>query len=180
MDRLPRNTSKELWWLAGLYTKIHKNRKTGYHKMNLLKIAILAAILPFITAVAAADDLIYTAFFSNSAVGGYDPVAYFTDGKPVKGNDKIKLKYKGATWYFASTEHRRMFQMNPGKYAPQYGGYCAWAIAHDDTAKGDPLQWTIHKNKLYLNYDRKTRTDWEADKDRWIKAGNSNWPKVIQ
>jgi len=147
--------------------------------MNLLKFSIFTGTL-FFFAAAAAQDLIYTPFFSNSAVGGYDPVAYFTDGRPVKGNDRFKLKYKGANWYFASAEHRRMFQMNPGKYTPQYGGYCAWAVAHHDTAKGDPLQWTIHGGKLYLNYDKKTRSDWSADKDHWIRAGDRYWPRIIQ
>lgn len=147
--------------------------------MNVAKIAMFAGTL-LLFAAAAAQDLIYTSFFSSSAVGGYDPVAYFTDGKPVKGNSRFKLRYKGANWYFASAGHRRMFQMNPGKYIPQYGGYCAWAVAHNDTAKGDPLQWTIHDGKLYLNYDQQTQADWNADRDHWIEAADRYWPQVIQ
>lgn len=147
--------------------------------MYLQKIILSLGALLLLT-TAAAQDSIYTPLFSSSAVGGYDPVAYFTAGKPEKGKAQFKLKYKGANWYFGSTEHRRMFQMNPGKYAPQYGGYCAWAVAHDTTAKGDPLQWTIHQDKLYLNYDQKIQADWAANKDYLIEAADKNWPKVIQ
>ncbi len=147
--------------------------------MYFQKIILALGTLILLT-TAAAQDAIYTSFLSSSAVGGYDPVTYFTDGKPQKGAKQFKLKYKGANWYFTSTEHRRIFQMNPGKYAPQYGGYCAWAVAHDTTAKGDPLQWTIHQDKLYLNYDRKTQRDWDKNKDRWIQLADHHWPKIIQ
>lgn len=146
----------------------------GLHKLILF----LGTSILFSTA--ASRELIYTPFLSSSAVGGYDPVAYFTDGKPRKGAKQFKLKYKGANWHFTSAEHRRMFQTNPGKYAPQYGGYCAWAVAHDTTARGDPLQWTIHRDKLYLNYDQKTQHDWSKNKDHWIQLADQHWPKIIQ
>ncbi|WP_456404806.1 YHS domain-containing (seleno)protein [Thiolapillus sp.] len=147
--------------------------------MHHLKIIPLLSTL-LLSNAAYAEDPIYTSIFSNSAIGGYDPVAYFTTGKPEKGSKQFKLKYKGANWYFSTAEHRRMFQMNPGKYAPQYGGYCAWAVAHNTTAKGDPLQWTIYRDKLYLNYDRKIQADWAANKDQWIQAADANWPKVLE
>ncbi len=147
--------------------------------MGSSKSILLFSLLVFIT-TARAEAPIYTSFFSNSAVGGYDPVSYFTQGQPVKGKPQFKLRYKAADWYFSSQQHREMFQNNPDKYMPQYGGYCAWAVAHDTTAKGDPLQWTIYQDKLYLNYDKKIQADWAKDKDHWIREANNHWPDVIK
>jgi YHS domain-containing protein len=118
--------------------------------------------------------------FSNAAVGGYDPVTYFTQGRPAKGSKAYSLEHEGATWYFISKENRRLFQANPEKYAPRYGGYCAWAVAHGTTARGDPRQWTLYEGKLYLNYDAAIKKDWEQDKPRWIREADRNWPKVLQ
>ncbi|MGI9281693.1 MAG: YHS domain-containing (seleno)protein [Endozoicomonas sp.] len=140
---------------------------------------IMALTLVF-SVQAMAEDKIYTGFFSDKAVSGYDPVAYFTEGKPVKGSDKFTARYKDATWYFKSAEHKKLFQENPEKYAPQYGGYCAWAVAHGDTASADPHQWTIEDGKLYLNYNESIQKDWLKDKLNLIKDADKNWPKVIK
>ena len=113
------------------------------------------------------------------AVGGYDPVAYFTEGKPVEGKPDITLVHEGATWRFATTANRDAFQKEPAKYAPQYGGYCAWAVAQGYTAKGDPKQWSIVDGRLYLNYSQSVRTRWESDKAAQIKKGDRNWPTVL-
>jgi YHS domain-containing protein len=127
-----------------------------------------------------AESEIYTSFFSSSAVGGYDTVAYFTEDQPVKGLDEYRTTYKGAKWYFSSRKNLEMFIANPEKYAPQYGGYCAWAVAEGDTAKGDPLHWTLHNSKLYLNYDETIKHRWLKNKDDFISKGDANWPKVIE
>ena len=109
-----------------------------------------------------AQDEIYTGFFSNKAVSGYDTVAYFVENKAVKGSSDYVTEYKGATWYFSSQKHLDMFVKDPEKYAPQYGGYCAWAIAaKNDFASADPNEWTIVDGKLYLNYDREIKERWE-------------------
>ncbi len=136
-------------------------------------------LLP-IFSTAMAEGRIYTSLFSNAAVGGYDPVAYFTQGRPVRGKNAHRAEYQGAIWYFASDEHRRMFQVDPEKYAPQYGGYCAWAVAHGGTASGDPLQWSIYQDKLYLNYDADIQKDWARDKAHWIEEADKNWPAVLK
>ncbi|WP_456446525.1 YHS domain-containing (seleno)protein [Thiolapillus sp.] len=145
--------------------------------MNQTRFSIFFSMVLMISS-AMAEEAVYTPLFSDTAVGRYDPVAYFTEGHPVKGSKRFPLEYKGATWYFASEEHRQMFQANPGKYAPQYGGYCAWAVAHDTTARGDPLQWTLHEGKLYLNYDAAIRKDWEQDKAHWIREADRFWPTL--
>lgn len=152
--------------------------KHALHHFRLSVIAVaLAALLP---AAALAKDPIYTAYFSNVAVGGYDVTAYFTDGKPVKGSKAFSAEYMGANWHFASAANRDKFTADPVQYAPQYGGYCAWAVAQGDTASGDPQLWTLVDGKLYLNYNKKINNQWRADKENLIIAGDKNWPGVLE
>lgn len=139
----------------------------------------LAALLSFNSTVFAESE-IYTAFFSSKALGGYDTVAYFSENQPVKGSNEYRTRYKGANWYFSSQKNLESFKANPEKYAPQYGGYCAWAVAEGDTAKGDPLYWTIHHGKLYLNYDETINKKWLKDIDGFITKADANWPQVLQ
>lgn len=113
------------------------------------------------------------------AVGGYDVVAYFTDGKPVEGTSELETTWKGATWRFATAAHRDAFVADPGKYAPQYGGYCAWAVAHDKTAGIDPEAWKIVDGKLYLNYSKSIQKQWEEDVPGYITRADANWPKLL-
>jgi YHS domain-containing protein len=110
------------------------------------------------------------------ALSGYDPVAYFTDGKPVPGSASFTLEWMGATWRFASAEHRDAFTANPLLYAPQYGGYCAWAVSQDRTASSDPEAWRIVDGKLYLNYSRDVQKQWETDVPGNIRKADTNWP----
>jgi len=128
----------------------------------------------------AKDPPVYTGTFSSTAVSGYDAVAYFTEHKPVKGTSSISTEYKGAKWQFSSVENRDKFVANPEHYAPQYGGYCAWAVSQGYTASGDPLAWKIVDNKLYLNYDFDVQKKWEASIPEFIRKADANWPKVIQ
>ncbi|TEW53985.1 YHS domain-containing protein [Psychromonas sp. RZ22] len=125
-----------------------------------------------------AEDAIYTGYFSNKAVSGYDVVSYFTEQKSVKGSSQYQFEYQGADWYFSSQEHLTLFKNNPEKYAPQYGGYCAWAMAEDQIAPGKAPYWTVYKNKLYLNYDQEVLDTWIADKDNFIKQADLNWAKI--
>lgn len=147
----------------------------------LLPAAILACgtvALPLHNASAA--DPVYTSFFSDVAVGGYDPVAYFTQAKPVKGSKKYRTDYEGAQWRFSSQENLEAFKSAPAAYAPQYGGYCAWAISQGYTASGNPKNWAVHSGKLYLNYNSEVQADWNEDRDGFINLANANWPKVLE
>lgn len=114
------------------------------------------------------------------AIRGYDVVAYFTQNKPVKGNDRYSLDWNGATWYFASAENRNRFKTDPEKYAPQYGGYCAWAVANGYTASTDPAAWRIVNGKLYLNYSLGVQEKWSQDIPGNIARGDKNWPGVLK
>ena len=142
--------------------------------------SLLTLLLVMFSFQAQAKDPIYTSFFSNVAVSGYDTVAYFTDNKATKGSNKYVTEYQGAQWQFKNAANLAAFKATPEKYAPQYGGYCAWAVANNDTASGDPQQWTIEDGKLYLNYDANIQAKWLKDKPNLIEQADNNWPAVIR
>ena len=144
------------------------------------RLFLAAAATLISTPALAAKDEIYTSFFSNDGAGGYDVVAYFTNGKPVKGDDRYSAEYKDVEWLFSSQKNLDLFKQNPDMYAPQYGGYCAWAVANGYTASGDPLQWSVVNDKLYLNYDAEIQTKWTKDRDSFIVSGDKNWPGVLK
>ncbi len=143
-------------------------------------IAAFAALLAFSgLSTALAKDPVYTPRFSNLAVSGYDAVAYFAEGGPVKGSKNFETDYMGARWRFSSQENLDAFKANPEAYAPQYGGYCAWAVSQGYTASGDPENWTIYEGKLYLNYNDKIQARWEKDIPGFVALADQNWPGVI-
>lgn len=113
------------------------------------------------------------------AINGYDPVAYFTEEKPVRGSDEFTSEWEGATFRFASAENKATFDADPDTYAPQYGGYCAYAVSQGYTAKTDPDAWTVRNGKLYLNFSRRVRNLWLEDPDGHIKSADANWPAVL-
>lgn len=112
------------------------------------------------------------------AINGYDAVAYFTESKPVKGNDDFIVEWKNVKWLFASKENADLFKAAPEKYEPQYGGYCAYGCSRGYKAKTNPDAWTIDNGKLYLNYDTGVRTHWDHDRQNYIQKADANWPKV--
>lgn len=118
------------------------------------------------------------AFFNTAglAIQGYDPVAYFTEGRPVHGSSEFTHDYAGVRWQFASAANRDAFAADPARYAPQYGGYCAWAVSQGYTASTDPAAWRIEGDKLYLNYSRSVQSRWEKDIPGNITKADANWP----
>lgn len=138
--------------------------------------AIPAATLFAQSAVAAEPPVFAT---GGVAINGYDPVAYFTEGKPVKGSADHVVDWSGAKLQFASAEHKAMFEGNPEKFAPKYGGYCAYAVSKGYTAKTEPDAWSIHEDRLYLNYSKSVRALWAARKRHHIKQADANWPGVL-
>lgn len=110
---------------------------------------------------------------------GYDPVAYFQESKPVKGSKEFEYEWMGVKWYFSNTTNRDLFAQEPEKYAPQYGGYCAWAVSQGYTADIDPDAWTIFNDRLYLNYNKKVRKTWQQDIPGNIAKADKNWPNLL-
>jgi YHS domain-containing protein len=146
------------------------------HRRTLL--SLLAAI-PLASTAMAGEPEIFTGLVTGVAAGGYDTVSYFK-GDPMEGKADFAVDWKGASWHFANAENMKAFQASPEKYAPQYGGYCAYAVSKGATAKGDPKAWTVVNNKLYLNYSEGIRDKWRSDIPGNITAANANWPKVLQ
>ena len=113
------------------------------------------------------------------ALSGYDAVAYFTLSDAVVGNDAHQSEYNGATYRFSSAEHKTMFDANPEKYAPKYGGYCAYAVSRGYTASADPEAWTVHEGRLYVNFSKSVRAIWTTRRAKNIEAADANWPAVL-
>jgi hypothetical protein len=112
------------------------------------------------------------------AIKGYDTVAYFTAGTAVKGIESFTFPWHDMTWLFSTKENRDLFAANPGKYAPQYDGYCAWALTESRKAKTDPEVWKIVDGKLYLNCSKTAYEKWSVDIPGNIKKADANWLKL--
>lgn len=140
-------------------------------RQSLAVALLLAVAAP--SAVAAAP--VWTGILGTAdAVGGYDSVSYFT-GKPTPGSDQFTTIYNGATFKFANAANLATFKANPARYAPQYGGHCAWAAANNYRFAGDPKVWKIVDNKLYLNYNKDVQVKWEKDIPGLVKKADVNW-----
>ena len=120
------------------------------------------------------------AFSTAQAAGldGYDPVSYFTGAAPVRGSEAITAPHRGETYRFISAANRDAFAADPEKYLPQYGGYCAWAVAQGKLAPGDPLVSRVVDGKLYLNVNRSIAARWQQDIPGFIRSADANWPKL--
>jgi hypothetical protein len=135
-------------------------------------VLLLACSLPVL---AGKSDPIYKDG-SGLAIHGYDPVAYFTVHRPVKGFQNISYQWMGATWLFANAEDREKFKEYPGQFAPQFGGYCSYAVSKGHTASIDPEAWRIVDGKLYLNYSKGVQKTWAEDVPGNIQKADQNWP----
>ena len=142
---------------------------------RLVTFVALPIVLLFTTQALAAGKV-----FSNDgmAIKGYDPVAYYTMGKPVHGDKLYSFAWNGTKWQFASAENRDLFKVAPEKYAPQYGGYCAFAVSKGSTAPTDPETWRIVDGKLYLNYSKSVQAQWLKSIPHNIAAGDANWTRI--
>ncbi len=112
---------------------------------------------------------------NGAAIRGYDTVAFFAENSAVKGNPTFEYAWNGAKWVFANAENLEKFKADPAAYAPQFGGYCSYAVSHGYTADGDPETWKIVDGKLYLNYNQKAKDAWEKEQDKFIQDGEKNW-----
>ncbi len=116
----------------------------------------------------------------NVAIRGADPVAFFTQAEAIIGSAQHSLMWKGAVWHFASAENRAAFEADPMKYAPQYGGYCAFAMSKGAIASSVPEAWTVYEGKLYLNYSTNVRSIWIKDIPGNVAKADANWPSILQ
>lgn len=144
--------------------------------VRMLFVAIFAVGLAGGSAVAAEPKkpLVYQTE-DHVAIKGYDPVAYFVDGAPTKGDPAFTSAYEGATWQFANAANRDLFAADPAKYAPAYGGWCAYGMAQGGKVPIDPAAWSIVDGTLYLNVNKKIQGWWEADIPGFIEKADVNW-----
>ncbi len=141
--------------------------------------AFLAAGTGLLPRIALAEKLEVFATSRGIAINGFDPVAYFTQGAPVEGVEEHSAMWKRSRWYFSSAENRALFVADPEKYAPQYGGYCAFAVSRGYTAPTVPEAWTVTDGKLYLNFSLGVRDIWSRDMQGNIVKADANWPEVV-
>jgi YHS domain-containing protein len=148
---------------------------------SLIRRSLSAAGLVLISALVACSSSVNPINVTSEgvAIKGYDPVAYFTEGRPVKGKEEFQYEWKGAKWRFASEEHRALFKSSPDKYAPRYGGYCAYAVSQGKTADIDPDAWNIVNGKLYLNLNKDVQRIWNRDIPGYIMKADHNWPHIL-
>ena len=162
------------------------HRLTQPHMSRRGVLLMATAAVLFSTAAWAAEPAINTLKNSlfggrtDTAINGYDPVAYFTVGKPVKGQDGFATDWMGAKWKFSSQANLDLFKSNPEKYAPQYGGYCAYGIAKDSLVKVEPDLFTVRDGKLYLNYDADVQSKWAKDPAGYIKEADAKFQALLK
>jgi len=137
-----------------------------------------AAVLTFAGSSAFADPVAPIFSTKAGAIRGYDPVAYITQNKPVKGKANLSYEWQGATWHFSTKANLEAFKAAPEKYAPQYGGYCAYGVAQGYTPETDPNAYKVVDGKLYLNLSKVVLKRWEEDIPGYIKTADQNWPEL--
>jgi len=117
---------------------------------------------------------------TDTAINGHDTVAYFTVGKPVKGLDTLATEWMGAKWKFSTQQHLDLFKADPAKYAPQYGGYCAYGVTQGYLVKVEPEQFTVRDGKLYLNYDADVQAKWSRDPAGYIRSADEKFTDLLK
>lgn len=149
--------------------------------MKTMKIIKMKFIYLFLLATffqsSLAQDRVYSSSLAE-AINGYDAVAYFLESKPVEGKKSYSHEWNGAKWKFSSQENLALFKEDPEKYAPQYGGFCAYAMAQGAFASTVPEAWSIVDGKLFLNYSVGVRQRWETNTSSYIQSGDKNWKSI--
>lgn len=146
--------------------------------VNMIKNSILVAVLSLL--ISGCTTLKTPTFADDAgAIRGYDPVAYHVAKEPRKGDPNYSIEHNGATWYFESATNKSLFTSDPTRYAPQYGGYCSYAMSKGFIVSIDPDAWTIVDDKLYLNYSLGVRKTWLKDVSGYVEKADSNWQEKI-
>lgn len=145
-----------------------------------LLLALVALTATSVALPAGADTApVHTGLIGNVGVGGYDPVAYFTENRAVRGTTQHRITHQGVEYRFANAANLAAFRATPARYLPQYGGYCAWAVGNGYTAPGDPRHWRIVDGRLFLNYNGDVQRQWDANRANLIRQADTNWPGVL-
>jgi YHS domain-containing protein len=157
-----------------------KQNKTGFADFGaalrkLLSAAFLVLVVTISLGQSTSASQAHLNVKEGMALKGYDPVAYFTEGKPVTGNTNFTYQWQGAQWLFSTQKNLHAFAADPAKYAPQFGGFCAYGASRGYKADTDPQAFTVVGDKLYLNYNLKVKEEWLKDTARRIQLANAYW-----
>ena len=149
--------------------------------MKKLIAIVLLSVAPLAAPTAALADRaeIHTSWRNDLAIDGWDAVSFFA-GSPQRGRTEFQTRYKDAIWRFDTQANLDLFLLNPERFTPEYGGYCAWAVANDKLAPGRPQHWHIEDGRLYLNYSRRVQKRWDALRDEFIVRADENWPDILR
>jgi YHS domain-containing protein len=157
-----------------------RQQRKRYHPA-IAAFAGLFCLLPAVTAPrAATSEMIVVDWHTGLAIGGYDPVAFYTDGKPVPGNVELELTYGGAVWRFCNIGNREAFAARPDVYMPRFGGYDPVGVAHGVAVAGNPAMWLITGGRLFLFYDRDRLETFRANPEGVTSAAERKWPDVLR
>lgn len=157
-----------------------KTYRTGSGPACLVPVLVMLIGIFAQPSAASTSERIWTGDASGLAIGGYDPIAYFVDGKPRMGLPSFEWTWHGVTWQFRNTGNLIAFKRHPGVYAPRFGGYGVMAAAEGLSARGHPHIWSIHKGRLYLFYSQAARSAWRKDPDTWTQAAETKWPAILK
>ena len=144
------------------------------------KIVVSILSLTIVGLVFASEKPLHNLDKHNVAIQGYDPVAFFTDNKPVKGDAAFQSTYSGATYYFASADHKALFEKEPSKYEPAFGGFCAYGVSRNKLAEIDPEAFQIVDGKLLLQYSKGVRNEFNKDTQGNLSKAKTNWPGLVE
>lgn len=144
---------------------------------NLLQLFLFLSLS---TPVFAQTKMLLNLDKDHLAIRGYDPVGYFTDNQPVKGQPAFSSAYHGATYLFTSKDHKELFDNDPAKYEPAFGGFCAYGVSSNKLVEIDPEAFQIVDGRLLLQYSKRIRTDFNKDTRGNLAKANANWPGLIE
>lgn len=165
---------------ANLITPAGRWRSPWTFRLALLSLSLLAlAFLALQVPQVLAKPRINTIGLSGVAIKGYDPVAYFTKGAPAKGSKEFSVRHAGVEWRFSSAANKALFEADPAKYMPAYGGYCAYGVSQGYLVKIEPDAWAIRDGRLYLNYDRSIQRRWSKKPAGYIETADRKWPGLV-
>jgi len=148
-------------------------------KSKLHGTMIVVAVLALASGAAAAKELV-NVDDNGLALEGYDPVAFHTEGKAVKGKSEITFRHRGATYRFASPENRAKFESEPDRYAPAFGGFCAYGASNGYAAPVEIETWQLFDGRLLLNYDLQIKAKFDADRKGYLEKADRNWPSIVE
>ena len=145
-----------------------------------MKNVLLTALLAVVFVSTTSAKTLLNVDKSGVGIKGYDPVAYFTDNQPIKGSAQFQSDSNGVTYHFASARSKAVFDANPGKYEPQFGGFCAWAVSQGYTAPIDPNAFQVVNGRVLLQYSLSVRKQFSQDTEGNLRKADANWPAIVE